>query len=321
MKDLVTGAAGFIGSSLIDSLLGKGRIVVGVDDFSRNYDPKQKRENIKEALQNANFEMRSANLLETGSLEMLNEVDTVYHLAGQPGVQTSWGSGFETHLERNVLATQLLLERCLENNVRRVVIASSSSVYGPTNRESKETDLPHPVSPYGVSKLAAEHLASVYAERGLDVISLRLFTVYGPRQRPDMSIHRMFNSALKGEPFPLWGEGKQRRSFTFVDDIVEVFQLAGSVRKARNRVLNAGGAEPVELLDLIKTVEELVGCPITLQQLQKRPGDPDLTCASKDLVTEELGWKPKTPLEIGLRSQLQWHNSISEHFHTLQEVG
>ena len=321
MKDLVTGAAGFIGSSLIDSLLGKGRNVVGVDDFSRNYDPKQKRENIKEALQNVNFEMRSANLLEPGSLEMLNGVDTVYHLAGQPGVQTSWGSGFETHLERNVLATQLLLERCLENNVRRVVIASSSSVYGPTNRESKETDLPHPVSPYGVSKLAAEHLASVYAERGLDVISLRLFTVYGPRQRPDMSIHRMFNSALKGEPFPLWGEGKQRRSFTFVDDIVEVFQLAGSVREARSRVLNAGGAEPVELLDLIKTVEELVGCPITLQQLQKRPGDPDLTCASKDLVTEELGWKPKTPLEIGLRSQLQWHNSISEHFHTLQEVG
>ena len=321
MKDLVTGAAGFIGSSLIDSLLGKGRNVVGVDDFSRNYDPKQKRENIREALQNVNFEMRSANLLEPGSLEMLNEVDTVYHLAGQPGVQTSWGSGFETHLERNVLATQILLERCLENNVRRVVIASSSSVYGPTNRESKETDLPHPVSPYGVSKLAAEHLASVYAERGLDVISLRLFTVYGPRQRPDMSIHRMFNSALKGEPFPLWGEGKQRRSFTFVDDIVEVFQLAGSVREARNRVLNAGGAEPVELLDLIKTVEELVGCPITLQQLQKRPGDPDLTCASKDLVTEELGWKPKTPLEIGLRSQLQWHNSISEHFHTLQEVG
>ena len=321
MKDLVTGAAGFIGSSLIDSLLGKGRNVVGVDDFSRNYDPKQKRENIKEALQNVNFEMRSANLLEPGSLEMLNEVDTVYHLAGQPGVQTSWGSGFETHLERNVLATQILLERCLEKNVRRVVIASSSSVYGPTNRESKETDLPHPVSPYGVSKLAAEHLASVYAERGLDVISLRLFTVYGPRQRPDMSIHRMFNSALKGEPFPLWGEGKQRRSFTFVDDIVEVFQLAGNVREARNRVLNAGGAEPVELLDLIKTVEELVGCPITLQQLQKRPGDPDLTCASKDLVTEELGWKPKTPLEIGLRSQLQWHNSISEHFHTLQEVG
>lgn len=321
MKDLVTGAAGFIGSSLIDSLLGKGRTVVGVDDFSRNYDPRQKRENIKEALQNVNFEMRSANLLESGSLEMLNEVDTVYHLAGQPGVQTSWGSGFETHLERNVLATQILLERCLENNVRRVVIASSSSVYGPTNRESKETDLPHPVSPYGVSKLAAEHLASVYAERGLDVISLRLFTVYGPRQRPDMSIHRMFNSALKGEPFPLWGEGKQRRSFTFVDDIVEVFQLAGSVREARNRVLNAGGAEPVELLDLIKTVEELVGYPITLQQLQKRPGDPDLTCASKDLVTEELGWKPKTPLEIGLRSQLQWHNSISEHFHTLQEVG
>ena len=321
MKDLVTGAAGFIGSSLIDSLLGKGRNVVGVDDFSRNYDPKQKRENIKEALQNVNFEMRSANLLEPGSLEMLNEVDTVYHLAGQPGVQTSWGSGFETHLERNVLATQILLERCLENNVRRVVIASSSSVYGPTNRESKETDLPHPVSPYGVSKLAAEHLASVYAERGLDVISLRLFTVYGPRQRPDMSIHRMFDSALKGEPFPLWGEGKQRRSFTFVDDIVEVFQLAGSVREARSRVLNAGGAEPVELLYLIKTVEELVGCPITLQQLQKRPGDPDLTCASKDLVTEELGWKPKTPLEIGLRSQLQWHNSISEHFHTLQEVG
>ena len=321
MKDLVTGAAGFIGSSLIDSLLGKGRTVVGVDDFSRNYDPKQKRENIKEALQNVNFEMRSANLLEPGSLEMLNGVDTVYHLAGQPGVQTSWGSGFETHLERNVLATQLLLERCLENNVRRVVMASSSSVYGPTNRESKETDLPHPVSPYGVSKLAAEHLAFVYAERGLDVISLRLFTVYGPRQRPDMSIHRMFDSALKGEPFPLWGEGKQRRSFTFVDDIVEVFQLAGSVQKISERVLNAGGSEPVELLDLIKIVEELVGCPITLQQLQKRPGDPDLTCASKDLVAKELGWKPKTPLETGLRSQLHWHNSISEHFHTLQEVG
>ena len=136
-----------------------------------------------------------------------------------------------------------------------------------------------------------------------------------------MSIHRMFDSALKGEPFPLWGEGKQRRSFTFVDDIVEVFQLAGSVQKISDRVLNAGGSEPVELLDLIKIVEELVGCPITLQQLQKRPGDPDLTYASKDLVSKELGWKPKTPLETGLRSQLHWHNSISEHFHTLQEVG
>jgi len=136
-----------------------------------------------------------------------------------------------------------------------------------------------------------------------------------------MSIHRMFESVLKGEPFPLWGEGKQRRSFTFVEDIVEVFQLAGSVRKVTGRVLNAGGAEPIELLDLIRTVEGIVGSPINLQQLNRRPGDPELTCASKDLVMKELGWEPKTSIETGLRSQLQWHNSISEHFHTLQEVG
>ena len=237
--------------------------MVGVDDFSRNYDPEQKRRNIEKALKNKNFELKNSNVLDSQSLEGLDEVDTVYHLAGQPGVQTSWGSGFETHLDRNVLTTQRLLEECLEKSVRRVVIASSSSVYGPTNRESKETDLPHPVSPYGVSKLAAEHLASVYAERGLDVISLRLFTVYGPRQRPDMSIHRMFESVLNGEPFPLWGEGRQRRSFTFVDDIVEVFQLAGSIEKVTSRVLNAGGAEPIELLDLIRTVEGIVGAPIT----------------------------------------------------------
>lgn len=321
MKDLVTGAAGFIGSNLTDSLLGKGRFVIGIDDFSRNYDPKQKRRNIEKTLNNKNFELKNSNILDFDSLKELDEVDTVYHLAGQPGVQTSWGSGFETHLDRNVLSTQRLLEECLEKSVRRVVIASSSSVYGPTNRESKETDLPHPVSPYGVSKLAAEHLASVYAERGLDVISLRLFTVYGPRQRPDMSIHRMFESALKGEPFPLWGDGKQRRSFTFVDDIVEVFELAGSVKKVTNRVLNAGGAEPIELLDLIRSVEGIVGSPITLQQLNKRPGDPELTCASKDLVMNELGWKPKTSIETGLRSQLEWHNSLAEHFRTLQKVG
>ena len=321
MKDLVTGAAGFIGSNLTESLLDKGRAVIGIDDFSRNYDPNQKKLNLESSLKDKNFELINSDILELNLLEELDGVDTVYHLAGHPGVQTSWGSGFETHLSRNVLTTQQLLEGCLEKGVRRVVVASSSSIYGHTDRESKETDLPHPVSPYGVSKLAAEHLASVYADRGLDVVSLRLFTVFGPRQRPDMSIHRMFASALKGEPFPLWGEGKQRRSFTFVDDIVKVFQLAGNAEKISNRVLNAGGAEPVELLELIRIVEEIVGSQVILEHLKMRPGDPELTCASKALVSEELGWKPETSLENGLQAQLGWHNSISEHFRTLQEVG
>ena len=181
MKDLVTGDAGFIGSNLTDRLLDKGRRVVGLDDFSRNYDPKLKRLNLESALKNRKFELIQSDILQLKISDELDGVDTVYHLAGQPGVQTSWGAGFENHVSRNVLTTQRLLEECLEKGVRRVVIASSSSIYGHTERESKETCLARPRSPCGVSKWAKENLEFVYAWRVLDVVSLRLFSAYGPR--------------------------------------------------------------------------------------------------------------------------------------------
>ena len=321
MLDLVTGSAGFIGSNLTDSLLANGRSVIGIDNLSRNYDPNQKIRNLRSATTSANFDFRHADILDVDLSSELKQVDTVYHLAGQPGVQTSWGSGFESHLTKNVLATQKILEECLSAGVRRVVISSSSSVYGSANGESKETDMPRPVSPYGVTKLAAENLALVYAERGLDVACLRLFTVYGPRQRPDMSIHRMLVAALKGEPFPLWGGGLKRRSFTFVEDIVEALKSASQTDKIDQRILNAGGTEPIKIIDLVDIVENIVGSSVPLQEVGERPGDPDLTCASPKLVLAQLGWSPKTSLEDGLAAQLEWHKSIINSSESLQEVG
>src|SRR4051812_32930977 len=220
MRALVTGVAGFIGSTLAEALVGNGDVVVGVDCFTPYYDAAQKRANLQRLAATKQFTLAEADLRTAELPPLLDGVDVVYHQAGQPGVRLSWASGFAEYDSHNIIATQRLLEGARAAGVARVVYASSSSVYGNAPRyPTSEDDLPQPHSPYGVTKLAAEHLCNLYAANwGVHTVSLRYFTVYGPRQRPDMAMHRLIESALAGTPFPLYGDGSAVRDFTFVDD-------------------------------------------------------------------------------------------------------
>ena len=218
-SSIITGAAGFIGSHLSEKLLELGENVVGIDNFDSWYDPKAKESNISSAMEHDSFSIFNENILSMDLSEILEPGDVIYHLAARPGVQDSWGRGFSASVENNVLATQKIFEAALTCGVRRVVFGSSSSVYGAS--ATSELKSVAPISPYGVSKAACEQLADVYRERGLDIGAMRYFTVYGPRQRPDMAMNRLFRAALPGTfRFPMRGNGSQRREFTFVKDIV-----------------------------------------------------------------------------------------------------
>lgn len=304
---LVTGCAGFIGSTLVDRLLADGHPVVGVDCLTPTYDPGAKRRNLEGALAHPGFSFRRDDLAMSDLEPLLDGVDAVVHLAGQPGVQTSWGTGFADHLERNVMASQRLLEAALASGTRRVLMASSSSVYGSVAGATSEDDPVRPLSPYGVSKLSTEHLAALYGVRGLDVVPLRLFTVYGPRQRPDMAFHRMVEAALGGPPFPLRGDGSQRRSFTFVDDVVDAVVRLLDAPGVAGRILNVGSSTTTALLDVLALVGDLVGRPVSVEHHQRPPGDPDLTHASVDRLRGAVGWVPTTTLGDGLAAQVAWH--------------
>ena len=226
-SSIITGAAGFIGSHLSEQLLELGENVVGIDNFDSWYDPKAKESNISSAMEHDSFSIFNENILSMDLSEILEPGDVIYHLAARPGVQDSWGSGFAASVENNVLATQKIFEAALTCGVRRVVFASSSSIYGAS--ATSELKSVAPISPYGVSKAACEQLADVYRERGLDIVAMRYFTVYGPRQRPDMAMNRLFRAALPGTfRFPMRGNGSQRREFTFVKDIVGATICAGN---------------------------------------------------------------------------------------------
>ena len=234
---LVTGSAGFIGSHTTERLLDDGHRVRGVDCFTDNYDPALKRANVSLVAGRPGFEFVETDLVTVDPVELLDGVDHVLHLAGQPGVRDSWSDGFDVYLQRNITATQRLLEAARGTDLVRFAAASSSSVYG--NAESyptTEAALPAPVSPYGVTKLAAEQLCSLYASNfGVPTVSLRYFTVYGPRQRTDMALRRMIDLTLAGQPFVLYGDGSVARSFTYVADVVEA-NLAALRRRSPGNV-------------------------------------------------------------------------------------
>ena len=254
MRALVTGAAGFVGSHLAETLLARGDQVVGVDCFTPYYDRVDKEQNVAPAFAHDDFELVEADLRTTDIDALLSGVDTVFHQAAQAGVRLSWSDGFSDYVAHNVLATQRVLEAVQRaRSDIRVVYASSSSVYGNQVRyPTVETDLPKPFSPYGVTKLAAEHLCSLYAENwGVHTVSLRYFTVFGPRQRPDMSIHRLCQAAIDGSTFPLYGDGTQIREFTYVADIVAGNIAAAERDVAPGTYLNvAGGAEILSLIHI-----------------------------------------------------------------------
>ncbi|MBJ30498.1 MAG: hypothetical protein CL466_03650 [Acidimicrobiaceae bacterium] len=307
---LVTGCAGFIGSTLVDRLLADGHPVVGVDCLTPTYDPETKIRNLEGALGHPGFSFRRDDLAMLDLEPLLDGVDAVVHLAGQPGVQTSWGTGFADHLERNVMATQRLLEAVLASGTRRVLMASSSSVYGTVDGATSEDDPVRPLSPYGVSKLSTEHLAALYGVRGLDVVPLRFFTAYGPRQRPDMAFHRMVEAALGGPAFPLRGDGSQRRSFTFVDDLVYAVVRLLDAPGVAGRILNVGSSTTTALVDVLALVGDLVGRPVPVTHHVRPPGDPDLTHACVERLREAVGWAPTTSLVSGLAAQVAFHQSL-----------
>jgi nucleoside-diphosphate-sugar epimerase len=309
MRALVTGAAGFVGSNLVERLAADGHEVVAIDGFTPYYDLEQKRSNWEALGGLGSCRLIEADLATVDLLDLLGDVDTVFHQAGQPGVRASWKEGFDSYLRQNVLVTQRLLEAASESNIARIVYASSSSVYGNAPAyPTSEDDLPRPQSPYGVTKLAAEHLCGVYARtRELPVVSLRYFTVFGPRQRPDMAMHRLIEAALSGDTFPLFGDGGQIRDFTFVGDIVEANVSAAGSDVWPGTVLNVAGGTATTVAEVIGIVEELTDATITLDRRPQAPGDVVRTGGSAERAAALLGWEPAVALRDGLARQVSWH--------------
>ncbi len=308
---VVTGAGGFVGSHLVDTLLARGDTVTGVDCFTPYYDPEAKRANLAEALARPGFRLVEADLRDVELTAILDGADAVFHQAAQPGVRLSWSDGFGEYATHNVLATQRLLEAARDTEVRRVVYASSSSVYGNQERyPTVETDLPRPYSPYGVTKLAAEHLCGLYAENwGVSTVALRYFTVFGPRQRPDMSIHRLCEAALTGGTFPRFGDGEQVREFTYVADIVAANLAAADADVAPGTVVNIAGGGEILLNQLIAMVGELAATEVAIENHPAQAGDAKRNGGATDRARALLGWEPQVGLRDGVAAQLAWHRS------------
>jgi UDP-glucuronate 4-epimerase len=294
---IVTGAAGFIGSHLSEALVSRGHDVLGVDCLTDYYDPALKEENAL-TLELARIDLAEEDLDLAG-------VDGVFHLAGQPGVR-SFGDVFEEYARRNLLASRRVFETAAASGVR-VVFASSSSVYGDAERyPTPEEAEPRPISPYGITKLGCEHLAHAYAKSfGLDAVVLRYFTVYGPRQRPDMALARIVDALARGSSFELYGDGLQSRSFTYVSDGVEA--TIGAMESAPTGALyNVGGGAEATMREVIATLERVSGRTLGLVERRAEAGDVRRTSADTTRIERDLGWRATTSLEDGLRAQWKW---------------
>jgi len=307
---VVTGAAGFIGSHLCERLLALGHKVVGVDSFTDYYERSRKEENLADLKGHPDFSFEELDLVDADLRPVLRGARVVYHLAGQPGVRPSWGEQFDRYVRDNILATQRLLETLKETPIDRLVFAGSSSVYGDAEMfPTKESALPRPVSPYGVTKLAAEHLAMLYANNfGLPVVSVRLFTVYGPRQRPDMAFALFMQALVDGDPIEVFGDGGQSREFTYVSDAVEGTIKAATADVA-GQVFNLGGGSRVTVNRVLATLEDISRIRAKRKTLPAAPGDPRHTGASINLARERLAWEPRVSLREGLTKQWEWFQS------------
>jgi nucleoside-diphosphate-sugar epimerase len=310
-KVVVTGAAGFVGSHLVDRLLDVGHVVVALDRRDLAVDPVA-RLNLASALTHPRCRWVEADLTQMHFDTVLDGVDTVFHLAAVPGVRKSWGTGFPGYVTANVLATNQLLGACVRAGVRRLVYASSSSVYGPIVTASKETHATAPLSPYGVTKLAGEQLCLAHAMRPgsrLTVVALRFFSVYGPRQRPDMAIGRMLAAALSGTPYTLFGDGTQRRDFTYVGDVVEATVAAGRA-DASAIVVNVGGGTSVSMAEALRHAGGVIGSPVRVNAVATQAGDVAVTAADLSVARALLGYRPRTDLRSGMTVQAEWLRSL-----------
>ena len=299
MRAIVTGAAGFVGSHLCNHLLDQGDEVVGLDCLTDYYDPRRKEANLVPLRDRTGFTDHRLDLNSAPLESLFARADVVYHLAGQPGVRGSWGEQFGPYVHRNISATQRVLEAAREAKPWKVVYASSSSVYGMAESyPTHEAMCPAPVSPYGVTKLAAEHLCELYrTTSGVSTVSLRLFTVYGPRQRPDMAFSRLVDAAAQGTPFLLYGDGEQSRDFTYVGDVVTAMRDAAL--SPWTGVANIGGGSRTTMNQVIDLISEIAG-PVEVVRLPSQRGDVRHTAADTTRARDGFGYAPRVPLRRGL---------------------
>jgi UDP-glucose 4-epimerase len=307
MKAIVTGAAGFIGSHLSEQLVQAGHTVLGLDVFTDYYARERKEQNLARLRTSDRFTLIEAALADADWPRLLDGTTWVFHLAAQAGVRKSWGRDFRVYTVNNVEGTQILLEACKGKPIDRLVYASSSSVYGDDVPLPMREDVrPQPVSPYGVTKLSAEQLCHLYyVNYRVPAVSIRYFTVYGPRQRPDMGFHKFFLAAMRNQPVPVFGDGRQTRDFTFVSDAVAATVVAGT-RGTPGGVYNIGGGSRVELLDVFELIGRIIGRPLRLQMLEPQAGDMRDTYADTARARADLAFAPAVTLEQGLRAQFQW---------------
>lgn len=311
MKAFITGVAGFIGSHLATTLLDCGEDVVGVDCFTDYYPRAIKESNLRPLRERSGFTFVEAALQQADLPALLEGRTHVFHLAAQAGVRKSWGKDFQAYTVNNVEATQRLLEACVGRPLERIVYASSSSVYGDSAAiPMREDALPQPVSPYGVTKLAAEQLCYLYfVNHRVPAVSLRYFTVYGPRQRPDMGFHRFLKAAIAGDPITLYGDGEQTRDFTYVADAVSA-TVAAAERGVPGRAYNVGGGSRVSINEVLRIVERCAGRPLNIRGEPAQKGDMRDTYADTTLARRDLGFAPKTRLEDGIAAECRWLESL-----------
>ena len=310
---IVTGVAGFIGSHLAHTLLKQGAAVIGIDQFNDYYDPQLKQKNIVNLKQYPSFKLIKADIQDLDWQQLLHSVDVVYHQAAQAGVRASWGKGFYDYTARNINATQVILEAAKQvKSLKRIVYASSSSIYGDAaTMPTPETVCPQPVSPYGITKLAGERLCWLYQQNfGVPATALRYFTVYGPRQRPDMAFHKFFKAVINDEAISIFGDGQQTRDYTFVSDAVAANLAAGEIPEAIGEAFNIGGGSRVTLIELLTIMEQVIGRSIRKNYVERAVGDARHTSADITKAKKLLGYSPQVSLLEGLTKEWEWIQSI-----------
>lgn len=307
MKSLITGCAGFIGSHLTDNLLQEGHEVTGIDCFTDYYSRQVKENNIKNALNHENFTLIEEDIVD---LPEFPEVDYIFHQAAQAGVRASWGKSFDIYTRYNLLATQKLLEYYKDCEIKKFVYASSSSIYGNVDELPIREDTPkNPYSPYGVTKLAAENLCSLYFQNyGTPTVSLRYFTVYGPRQRPDMGINKFVHAILNDDIIEIFGDGSQTRDFTYVSDVVQANLLAAR-SDAAGESFNIGGGSRISVTDLIGLIEDAAGKDAQIKYIEAQKGDVQHTYADVTKAGRLIGYKPTVGIGEGVKKYVEWYRS------------
>ncbi len=307
MRALVTGCAGFIGSHLSERLLVDGWSVLGVDSFSPTYGTARRRAVVEMISRNARFDFIEGDLSNIDLRPLVAEADVVFHLAARPGVRASWVD-FENASRANILVTQRILDAVAASPATRLVFASSSSVYGRTETfPTPESAIPAPISPYGVTKAACEGLIGAYTSQlGIDVVSLRYFTVYGPRQRSDMAFTKWIRAAIRSDPLTIYGDGSAIRDFTYVADIVDATVAVAHADVSGHEILNVAGGSPTSVTNVVRLIGDLLDQPLSLDHVAKAIGDPDRTGGTTDRLVALTGWEPKWNLADGLASQVEW---------------